>query len=88
MIICFEFEANIQISYKMESVMLRLRFRNEIRCRELNQYKQRIRDSHFSEDPLPSFATQVYMTPNKQEKHPFGSQFERVQRLIREFEVS
>ena len=65
--------------------MLRLRFRNQIRCRELNQYKQRIRDSLFSEDPLPSFATQVYITPNKQQKHTFGSHFETVQRLIREF---
>lgn len=40
----------------MEIARLRLRFRNEIRCRELSGYKQRIRTGLLSRAHLPPLA--------------------------------
>ena len=69
----------------MQAAVLRLRFRNQIRCRELDQYKQRIRESFLAEESLPSLAEQVYMTPHKSQNCTFDPQFEKMQMLIREF---
>jgi hypothetical protein len=34
----------------MEIAKLKVRFRNEIRCRELNEYKQRVRNYFLEEE--------------------------------------